>query len=106
MLVVLVLNLSNNPMIRMSSIVGGIMFGYLVPWYMGIVKFGYMTGLAFVNIPISFNYGFAFNGTAFIGLAFIYLIATIDYTVDLTATSMLSGEPIEGGNLYGENQRS
>ena len=96
LVVVLVLNRSKNPMIRMSSIVGGIMVGYLVAWYMGIVNFGYMTGLPFVNIPIPFNYGFAFNWTAFIGVAFIYLITTIESTGDLTATSMLSGEPVEG----------
>jgi xanthine permease XanP len=96
LVVVLVLNRSKNPMIRMSSIVGGIMVGYLVAWYMGIVNFGYMTGLPFVNIPIPFNYGFAFNWTAFIGVAFIYVITTIESTGDLTATSMLSGEPVEG----------
>jgi xanthine permease XanP len=96
LVVVLVLNRSKNPMIRMSSIVGGIMVGYIVAWYMGIVNFGYMTGLPFVNIPIPFNYGFAFNWTAFIGVAFIYVITTIESTGDLTATSMLSGEPVEG----------
>ena len=63
---------------------------------MGKVNFGYMTGLPFVNIPIPFNYGFAFNWTAFIGVAFIYVITTIESTGDLTATSMLSGEPVEG----------
>jgi xanthine permease XanP len=51
-----------------------------------------MAGLPFVNIPIPFNYGFAINGTAFIGVAFIYFITTIESTGDLTATSMLSGE--------------
>ena len=77
LVVVSVLNRSKNPMIRTSSIVGGIIVGYLIARYMGIVNFGYMTGLTFVNIPISFNYGFAFNWTAFIGVAFIYLINTI-----------------------------
>ena len=83
-------------MIRMSSILGGIMGSYLVAWYMCIVNFGYMTGLPFVNNPIPFNYEFAFNWTAFIGVAFIYLITTIESKGDLTATSMLSGEPVEG----------
>ena len=96
LVVVSVLNRAKNPMIRMSSIVGGIMVSYLVAWYMGIVNFGYMTGLPFVNIPIPFNYGFAFNWTAFIGIAFIYFITTIESTGDLTATSILSGEPVEG----------
>jgi xanthine permease XanP len=100
LVVVLILNRSKNPMIRMSSIVGGIMVGYFVAWYMGIVNFGYMTGLPFVNIPIPFNYGFAFNWTtfigvafiwtAFIGVAFIYVITTIESTGDLTANFWIS----------------
>ena len=100
LVVVLVLNRSKNPMIRMSSIVGGIMVGYLVAWYMGIVNFGYMTGLPFVNIPIPFNYGFALNWTAFIGVAFIYLITTIDYTGHLTATSMHSDDAVERRSMW------
>jgi len=54
-----------------------------------------------MNIPIPFKYGFAFNWTAFIGVAFIYVITTIESTGDLTATSMLSGEPVEG-DIYME----
>jgi len=96
LVVVLILNRSKNPMIRMSSIVGGILVGYLVAWYMGKVNFGHMSGVEMVSIPIPFKYGFAFNWTAFIGVAFIYVITTIESTGDLTATSMLSGEPVEG----------
>ena len=63
---------------------------------MGIVNFGYMNGLPFVNIPISFNNGFVFNWTTFICLAFIYLSTTIRFTGDLTATTMSSVEPVKG----------
>ena len=48
---------------------------------------------------IPLKYGFSFNLTAFIPVAFIYLITTIESTGDITATSMVSGEPIEG-DLY------
>ena len=63
---------------------------------MDIVNFGYMTVLPFVNILVPFNYGFAFNWNTFIGVSFIYLITTIESKGDLTATSMLSSEPVEG----------
>ncbi len=101
LVVVLILNRSKNPMIRMSSIVVGILVGYLVAWYMGKVNFGHMSSVEMMNIPIPFKYGFAFNWTAFIGVAFIYVITTIESTGDLTATSMLSGEPVEG-DIYME----
>jgi len=55
-----------------------------------------MSGVEMISIPIPFNYGFDVNWTALIGVAFIYVITTIESTGDLTATSMLSGEPVEG----------
>ena len=94
LIVVLILNRSKNPIIRMGSIVGGILVGYLVAWFMGMVRFDF--GVDIISIPIPFNYGFGFNWTAFIGVAFIYIITAIESTGDLTATSMLSGEPVEG----------
>ena len=94
LVVVLILNRMKSPIIRMGSIVGGILVGYLVAWFMGMVRFDF--GVDIISIPIPFNYGFGFNWAAFIGVAFIYIITAIESTGDLTATSMLSGEPVEG----------
>ena len=94
LIVVLILNRSKNPIIRMGSIVGGILVGYLVAWFMGKVRFDF--GVDIISIPIPFNYGFGFNWAAFIGVAFIYIITAIESTGDLTATSMRSGQPVEG----------
>ena len=94
LIVVLILNRSKNPIMQMGSIVGGILVGYLVAWFMGKVRFDF--GVDIISIPIPFNYGFGFNWAAFIGVAFIYIITAIESTGDLTATSMLSGQPVEG----------
>ncbi len=94
LIVVLILNRSKNPMLRMGSIVGGIIVGYVVAWFMGKVRFDF--GVDIISIPIPFNYGFGFNWAAFIGVAFIYIITAIESTGDLTATSMISGQPVEG----------
>ena len=83
-------------MIRLGSIVGGIVVGYIVALIMGKVNYGHMSGVDIISIPIPFNFGFDFNWAAFIGVAFIYIITAIESTGDLTATSMLSGEPVEG----------
>jgi len=83
----------------MGSIVIGLIVGYIVAAFMGLVNFGALKGLPVISVPIPFKYGFSFNLTAFIGVAFIYLITTIESTGDLTATSMVSGQPIEG-DLY------
>ena len=94
LVVVLILNRMKSPIIRMGSIVGGILVGYLVAWFMGMVRFDF--GVDIISIPIPFNYGFDFNWADFIGVAFIYIITAIESTGDLTATSMLSGQPVEG----------
>ena len=94
LVVVLILNRMKSPIIRMGSIVGGILVGYVVAWFMGMVRFDF--GVDIISIPIPFNYGFGFNWAAFIGVAFIYIITAIESTGDLTATSMLSGQPVEG----------
>tara|TARA_Y100001970_G_C14209865_1_gene846230 strand:+ start:989 stop:2341 length:1353 start_codon:yes stop_codon:yes gene_type:complete len=94
LLVVLILNRNKNPMIRMGSIVFGIVVGYIVALFLEKVKFSFGTDI--VSIPIPFKFGFSFDWVSFIGVAFIYIITAIESTGDLTATSMLSGEPVEG----------
>ncbi len=96
---VIVLSSCKNQFLRMGSIVIGLMVGYIVAAFMGMVNFSALQGLPLINLPIPFKYGFTFNLTAFIPVAFIYLITTIESTGDLTATSMVSGEPIQG-ELY------
>jgi len=96
LIIVIILATTKNKFLRMGSIVIGLIVGYIVAAFMGLVNFGALKGLPVISIPIPFKYGFSFNFTAFIGVAFIYLITTIESTGDLTATSMVSGEPIEG----------
>jgi xanthine permease XanP len=97
--IVIVLTSSKNQFLRMGSIVIGLIVGYIIAAFMGKVNFSALHDLPLINIPIPFKYGFSFNLTAFIPVAFIYLITTIESTGDLTAPSMVSGQPITG-DLY------
>jgi xanthine permease XanP len=99
LIIILILNRSKNSFIRMSSIVLGMAFGYVLAVILGKVDFSPMHNLPMINIPIPFKYGLRFDITAFWGIAFIYVITTIESMGDLTATSLVSGEPIEG-ELY------
>jgi xanthine permease XanP len=99
LIIVIILASTKNKFLRMGSIVIGLIVGYIVAAFMGLVNFGALKGLPVISVPIPFKYGFGFNLPAFIGVAFIYLITTIESTGDLTATSMVSGQPIEG-DLY------
>ncbi|NER83996.1 MAG: xanthine permease XanP, partial [Leptolyngbya sp. SIO1D8] len=84
------------PFLRMSSIVIGLIVGYLVAWPLGMVSFNNLSGLPMVAVPIPFRFGFGFNVAAFVPFAFLYLITTIESIGDLTATSLLTGQPITG----------
>ena len=99
LIIIIILNRSNNRFLRMSSIVIGLAVGYIVCLFLGRIDLSGLKNLPVISVPIPFKYGFGFNLQAFIPIAFIYLITTIESIGDLTATSMVSQEPIEG-NLY------
>lgn len=95
---VLFFNKSKNKYIRMSSIVLGLLVGYALAYILGRVDLSGMetTKIALLNIPVPFKYGFSLNISSFIAIGLIYLITAIEATGDITANSMISGEPVEG----------
>lgn len=97
---IVVLNNVRSSFLRMSSVAIALLVGYLVAIPMGLVDFSNLSNLAPINIPIPFRYGFGFNFAAFIPFAFLYLITTIESTGDITATSLLTGQPITGKKYF------
>jgi len=93
---ILILNSSKNPWLRMSSIVIGLAVGYAVAVALGMVKFSRLEGLSWVSVPVPFKYGLDFSFAAFLPIAIIYLITAVESIGDLTATSMISRQPVEG----------
>lgn len=97
LVIIIICNRSKNRFIRMGSIAIGLIAGYIVASFMGIIDFSRLSTLSVFAAPIPFKYGFfKFSLTAFIPMALLYLITTVESMGDLTATSMVSGEPIEG----------
>ena len=96
LIVILALTLLKNKTLQVSSVFIGMLVGYIVAIFLGVVDFSKLGSQELFAIPIPFKYGFAFDFAAFLPIAFIYLITAIESTGDLTATSMLSGEPVEG----------
>ncbi|MCG8572909.1 MAG: purine permease [Spirochaetes bacterium] len=97
LITIVILNRSSNKWLRMSSIVIGLIVGYIVAAVFGLVDFAKLKNISIVALPIPFRYGmFRFSWPHFIPMALLYLITTVESIGDLTATSMVSGEPIEG----------
>ncbi|MEN3794030.1 nucleobase:cation symporter-2 family protein [Fulvimarina sp. MAC3] len=93
---ILVLTFQRNPMVRISAIMLGLCGGFVIAALMGEVDFSRFGTGPIVALPIPFRYGIDFDLGLFLPIAFIYLITAIETTGDLTANSVISGEPVEG----------
>lgn len=96
---IILFNRSKNRWLRMGAIVFGLIIGYIVAAFLGLVNFGKISSLGVFAAPIPFKFGFRISWGHIIPMALLYLITTVESIGDLTATSMVSGEPIEG-DLY------
>lgn len=96
LLLIIFFNRSSHRYLRMSSIVIGLVIGYAVAWCMGLVDFSSVQSYGGFNIPVPFKYGLSFDWSAFIALGLVYLITAIEAYGDITANSLISGEPVEG----------
>ncbi|WP_256659756.1 solute carrier family 23 protein, partial [Pseudomonas sp. LS-2] len=96
LLVIILLNRSNTPWIRLSAIIIGLAVGSVAAWFSGKLVPHSISEVALISIPTPFRFGFSFDWTAFLPVALIYLISSIETVGDLTANCMLSREPIKG----------
>lgn len=96
MAIIVGLNLSKNQYIRMSSIVIGLAVGYVVAAALGMVNFSRLEGLGAFTVPEPLKYGIGFSWSAFLAIGLIYVITAIESIGDLTATSMISRQPVNG----------
>lgn len=96
LVLIIFFNRSSNRYLRMSSIVIGLLIGYVVAWALGMVDFSSVQSYGGFNVPIPFRYGISFDISAIIGLGLVYLITAIEAYGDITANSLISGEPVEG----------
>lgn len=96
LVLIVIFNRSSNRYLRMSSIVIGLVIGYAVAWAMGMVDFSAVQSYGGFNIPVPFKYGLSFDWSAIIALGLVYLITAIEAYGDITANSLISGEPVEG----------
>lgn len=98
--IIVVLNNIGSAFLRMSSVAIALIVGYIVAIPMGLVNFSNLANLGGINFPVPFKYGFGFSLAGFVPFIFLYLITTIESTGDMTATSLLTGQPITGSKYF------
>lgn len=89
-------NRSNNRFLRMGSIVLGLLIGCVAAYTLNMIDFSSLKGSGSLNIPVPFKYGLNFDLGTIIGIGLIYLVTAVEAFGDITANSLISGEPVEG----------
>lgn len=96
LVLIVLFNRSSNKYLRMGSIILGILIGYVLSYFCGMVDFSNMPNYSLFNIPIPFKYGMSFNISSIIAFAIVYVITAIEAYGDITANSLISSQPVEG----------
>ncbi|KNC90112.1 nucleobase:cation symporter-2 family protein [Trabulsiella odontotermitis] len=96
LLVVIGFNCMRSPLLRMSGIAIGLLVGYVVSFFLGMVDFSSLRNLPIITVPQPFKFGFSFNFHHFLVVGTIYLLSVLEAVGDITATAMVSQRPIKG----------
>ena len=96
LLIIVVLNRSTNPYLRMASIVIAMGVGTVAAWAMGMLNTSMNHEADLIALPIPMQYGLSFDWSLFIPLVLIFLITALEAIGDITATSEVSGQPVKG----------
>ena len=97
LIAIIIMNRSSNQWVRLSSIVIGMVIGFVVALFMGKVNTSQLFAVQeMISIPIPFRYGFDFDIIAFIPIALIYVITAIESSGDITANCMISKQDVKG----------
>lgn len=92
---IVLLQRSRNPWLRLSAIMIAMLTGYAVALLLGKVTPPTFDG-PMVMVPIPLRYGLGFDWQLFVPLAIIFVVTALEAIGDMTATSDVSGEPVSG----------
>ncbi|MBA1213440.1 MULTISPECIES: nucleobase:cation symporter-2 family protein [Pseudomonas] len=93
---IVVLNRLPLRALRSSAIVVALLLGYALAAWLGRLNFTGMHEAAWVQIPVPLHFGLGFSWSLFVPLLVIYLVTSLEAIGDITATSKVSREPVEG----------
>ncbi|MEM7862294.1 nucleobase:cation symporter-2 family protein [Morganella morganii] len=96
LLVVIGFNCCKSPLLRMGGIAIALVAGYIASLFLGLVDFSTYQNTAFITVPVPFKFGFSFNFIHFLVVAIIYILSVLEAVGNLTATAMVSNQPIKG----------
>ena len=93
---IILLNRLKITWIKSSAILIALIVGYGLAGFMGHLDFSGLKDAPLIQIPSPMHFGLDFSWSLFIPMAFIYLVTSLEAIGDVTATSKLSNEPVDG----------
>jgi xanthine permease XanP len=94
--IIVALNRVRVVWVRSAAIVIALAVGYALAGWMGRLDFSGMHGAAWFQVPLPLHFGLGFSWSLFIPMLVIYLVTSLEAIGDVTATSKVSREPVEG----------
>jgi NCS2 family nucleobase:cation symporter-2/xanthine permease XanP len=92
----LTLNRFGRGLLRVGSVMFGMLTGYLMAGILGMVDWTPLTHATWFHLPQPFRYGISFDPRYLLPWVLAYVVTSIESVGDLTATSAVSNQPIEG----------
>ncbi|AQS40902.1 MAG: Uracil-xanthine permease [Candidatus Tokpelaia hoelldobleri] len=82
--------------IRSSAIMLALLAGYGLSAVLGLLDFTALHQAPWVEIPRPLHFGLSFSWSLFIPMIIIYLVTSLEAVGDITATSKISRQPVQG----------
>lgn len=82
--------------IRSSAIIIALGVGYALAAWLGRLDFSGIHQAAWFQVPTPLHFGLNFSWTLFAPMVVIYLVTSLEAIGDITATSKISRQPVEG----------
>ena len=94
--VIVVLNRIPLVWMRSCAIIIALAIGYALAGYLGRLDFTGMREAELFQVPMPLHFGLGFSWSLFIPMLVIYLVTSLEAIGDVTATSKISRQPVEG----------
>lgn len=93
---IILLNRIRITWVKSSAILIALIAGYTLAGFMGHLDFSGLKDAPLIQVPTPMHFGLSFSWSLFIPMAFIYLVTSLEAIGDITATSKLSNQPVDG----------
>lgn len=85
-----------NPLARIAAILIGILVGTAIAAFVTSIDVGTLANHPVITVPTPLKYGFGFRLDLLLPVVILYVITSLETAGDVTANSVISGEPVKG----------